>query len=78
MLENTWNVINYEISLMLTWSKYFFIVASTAANQEPTFTIIYTKLYVPVVTLWTQDKLKLLKQLESGFKRTINLNKYQS
>ena len=31
-----------------------------------------TKLYVPVVTLSTEDNVKLLKQLESGFNRTIN------
>ena len=37
-----------------------------------------TELYVPVVTLLTQDNVKLLKQLELGFKRTINCNKYQS
>ena len=37
-----------------------------------------TKLNVPVVTLSTQDNTKLLQQLESGFKRTINWNKYQS
>ena len=36
------------------------------------------KLYVPVVTLSTQDNAKLLQQLKSGFKRTINWNKYQS
>ena len=34
------------------------------------------KLYAPVVTLLTQDNIKLLKLLESGFKRTINWNKY--
>ena len=37
-----------------------------------------TKLYVPVVTLSTQDNAKLLQQLKLGFKRTINWNKYQS
>ena len=37
-----------------------------------------TKLYVPVVTLSTQDSVKLLQQLKSGFKRTINWNKYES
>ena len=37
-----------------------------------------TKLYVPVVTLSTEDNVKLLKQLESGFNRTINWNKYHS
>ena len=36
----------------------------------------YTKLYVPVVTLSTEDNVKLLEQLESGFKRAINWNKY--
>ena len=36
-----------------------------------------TKLYVPVVTLSTQGNAKLLQQLKSGFKRTINWNKYK-
>ena len=47
-------------------------------NQVPTFGITDTKCYVPVVTLLTQGKMKLPKQLESGFKRTKNLNNYQS
>ena len=34
-----------------------------------------TKLYIPVVTLSTQDNAKLLPQLKSGFKRTISWNK---
>ena len=42
------------------------------------FAITDTKLYVPVVTLSTQDNAKLLQQLKSGFKRTINWNKYES
>ena len=46
-------------------------------GQEPTFTITDTKLYVPVVTLSNQDYAKLFKQLKSGFKRTINLNRYE-
>ena len=40
--------------------------------------ITETKLYVPVVTLSTQDSAKLLQQLKSGVKRTINKNKYES
>ena len=40
-------------------------------GQEPTFTITETKLYFPVVTLSAQDYGKLLKQLKSGFKRSI-------
>ena len=37
-----------------------------------------TKRYVPVVTLFTLDNIKLSEQLESGFKRIINYDKYQS
>ena len=53
-------------------------MAGTAGNQEKKIETTDTKLYVSVVTLSTQDNIKLLKQLESGFKRTINPNKYQS
>ena len=69
-------LINCQISLMLAWSKKCFLVAGTATNQEPTFTITDTKLHVPLATLSTQDNVKLLKQLESGFKRTIYWNEY--
>ena len=48
------------------------------ADQVPEFKIADTKIYVPVVTLSTHVNVKLLKQLGSGFKRTINWNKYQS
>ena len=37
-----------------------------------------TKLYVLVVSLSAQDNEKLLQQLKTGFKRTINWYKYQS
>ena len=43
-LENTSNVINCEISLILTWSKNCFLVAGTIANKEPKFTITDTNL----------------------------------
>ena len=36
------------------------------------------KLFVPVTTLSTQGNIKLLKQLELGFKRIINWNKHQA
>ena len=49
-----------------------FIVDDSIECQEPTFTITDTKPYVPVVTLSNQDNAKLLEQLKSGFKRTIN------
>ena len=42
------------------------------------FKITDTKLYIHVVTLLTKDNTKLLQKLKSGFKRTINWNKYQT
>ena len=71
-------LISCEITLILTWFENRFITDAPVNNQIPTFTITDTKLYVPVVTLPTQDNAKLLQQLKSGFKRTINWNKYQS
>ena len=74
-------LINCEINLQLKWSGKCILVTGTAANQVSKFTktdIKYKNWYVPVLTLSTKDDIKLLKQLESGFKRTINWNKYQS
>ena len=70
-MENT-----CETSLQLKWSKNCILVAGTAANQNPEFQITDTKTYVLLVTLWTEDDIKPLQQLESGFKRTINWNEY--
>ena len=72
------SLINCEIELILRWSANCVIIYTDVANQIPTFTITETNLYVPVVTLPTQDNLKLLPQLKSGFKRTISWNKYLS
>ena len=69
-------LINCEVNLILTWSANCVIIYTNVANQNPTFEITETKLYVPVVTLSTQDNAKLLPQLKSGFKRTISWNKY--
>ena len=82
-LSNFWitlevSLINWEILLQLPYSKKCILVAGTVANQVPNFRITNTKLYVPVVTLPTQENIKLLKYLESWFKRTINWNKYHS
>ena len=68
-------LINFEVNLILTWSSACVIINCTGAG---TFEVIDTKLYVPVVTLSTQDKSKLLQQLTSGFKRNVNWNKYLS
>ena len=70
--------INCEINFILRWPRNCLIVSTNVANQNATFEITDTKLYVPVVTLSTQDNSKLLHQLKSGFKRVINWNKYLS
>ena len=70
-------LINCEINLNLTWSANCVIVATAVANQGATFSITDTKLYIPVVNLSTQDNGKMLEQLKSGFKSTIDWNKYQ-
>ena len=70
-------LINCEIDLILTWCKRCFIIDNPIDNQELTFTVTDTNLSVPVVTLSTQDNAKLLEQLNSGFKRTINWTKYE-
>ena len=51
------------------------------ASIAPTglkFKVTDTKLYVPVVGLSKKNDIRLLKQLKSGFKRTIKWNKYRS
>ena len=68
-------LINCEINIILTWSENYVI---SSATGETKFSITDTKLYVPIVTLPTQDNVKLLQQLRSAFKRAINWNKYQS
>ena len=70
-------LINWEIDLGLNWPKKWVIVASNE-DQETALSKTDTKLYVPVVILSTQDDSKLFEELKSGFKRTINWNKYQS
>ena len=59
-LSNFWKtleMINCEINLILTWSSTCVI---TNSNGAGTFAITDTKLYVPVVTLSTQENTKFL------------------
>ena len=46
-------------------------IAGTNSLTDATFKIADKKLYVPVVTLLTQDGNKLLEQLKKGLKRNI-------
>ena len=83
-------LINCEITLILSWYKECVLVGrafrgppAAAANRinSPTsakFETTDCKLYVPVVTLSTENNSKLLEQLKSGFRRSIKWNKYMS
>ena len=78
-LDNFWRIfkmplINCKINLILA---NCIIDAYTDDGQVSTFAITDTKRYVPVVTLSTQDNVKLLRQLESGLKK-VTWNTYQS
>ena len=82
-LSNFWRtlempLINCEVNLILTWTSTCVLISSGNQNQAARFAITDTKLYVPVVTLSTQENTKFLQQLKSGFKRVINWNKYLS
>ena len=66
-LSNFWRTlempsVNCEVNLILTWSANFVIVSTNNANQGATFEITNAKLYVPVVTLSTQDNAKFFKE----------------
>ena len=89
-------LINYEVSLTLTWSGNSILnditiqTARAAQGDNParpatinattnaTFKVTDTQLYVPVLTLSTEDDNYFLEQLKSEFERTIKWNKYKS
>ena len=78
-LSNFWRtlempLINCEVNLILTWSSTCVLAASNIDAQNAIFAITDTKLYVPVVTLSTQENNKFLQQSKSGFKRVIYQN----
>ena len=57
------------MNTIITWPDNCFI---SSANGETKLKITDTKLYVPVVTISSQDNAKLVDHLKYGFKRTIN------
>ena len=67
-------LINCKVELSLTWYENCIL---SSAGTAATFAITDTKLYVPIVTLKTEDNAKLSKLLNEGFKRSIYWNKYK-
>ena len=74
-LSNIWrsweiSLINYKINLELNWIEDCIL---SSAGGSAKFKITDAKLYVPIVTLSTKDKLSLTKQL-----RSIHWSSYQT
>ena len=64
--------INCKAELSLEWYENCIL---SSARTAATFARTDTKLYVPVVTLKTEDNIKLSKLLNEGFKRSVYWNK---
>ena len=85
-LGNFWRALNMpliscEVSLELKWNKNCIITSiqheedldggNTEASTDASLAISDCKLYVPGITLSKDDEIKLLTNLNSGFKRKI-------
>ena len=75
-------LVNCEVELSLKWIENCVITAAEiGANADATgadgvtLEITDAKLYAPVVTLSVEDNVKLVKQLNEGFKRSVYWNK---
>ena len=88
-LSNFWRsleipLINFKVELLLTWGEKCILFGGDKKNAgvvqnavtAATFKITDAKLYLPVVTLSTEDNVKLTKQLNNGFKRSVYWSKY--
>ena len=77
-LSNFWRslempLINCKVKLSLKWIEKCMLTTATTA----TFKITDAKLYIPIVTLSSEDNVKLSKLLSEGFKRPIYWNEYK-
>ena len=71
-------LINCKIHLELQWDPNCLLCSDDAAgNNNATFQITDTKLYVSIVTLSTKDTIHLTNLLSEGFKRSVFMNEYK-
>ena len=68
-------LINTKLYIQLNYTKNSVILT---ADGESTFKITKTELYIPVVTLNTEDNNKINQLLDTEFKRTVYWNQYKS
>ena len=88
-LSNSWRslempLINCKVELSLKWIENCVqTTAEIGANADATgadsatLEVTDVRLYVPVVTLSAEDNVKLVKQLNEGFRRPVYWNKYK-
>ena len=88
-LSNFWRLLemsltNCRIELSLKWIENCVLTtaaidasANTTGADSTTFKITDAKLYDLVVSLPAEDNVKLAKQLNDGFNRSVYWNKYQ-
>ena len=84
-LSNFWRslempLFNCKVDISLKWIENCILTINPDANNninKATFTITDAKLYVPIVTLKTEDNTKLSKLLSEGFKRSMYWYKYK-
>ena len=66
--------VNCKVELSLNWNPNCVL---SNLNGASTFTITDAKLYVPIVTLSTENNAKLSKLLSEGFKIPVYWNAYK-
>ena len=88
-LSNFWRsleipLINCKVELSLNWIENCVLTTveigendNATGADSATFKITDAKLYVPVVSLSTEDSVKLAKLLREEFKRHVYLNEYK-
>ena len=69
------HLINTKVFIQLNYTKNS-VISNAAGNS--TFKITKTELYIPVVTLKTEDNNKLNQLLDTEFKRKVYWNGYKS
>ena len=73
-------LINCKVELSLNWTENCILTLNPNPSNninEATFTITDAKHYVPIVTLSSEDNVKLSKLLNEKFKRFIYWNEYK-
>ena len=67
-------LINCKVEISWKWTEKCILSNS---GTDATFKTTDAKLYIPIVTLKTEDNTKLSKSLSKGFKRPIYWNEYK-